>query len=129
MTIDSVFNVLSAGDTAIVIFTRNRQLHILPDGTGFTGSWVLNPARVYSRVVIYNRDDAHDAGGDVSVAEHVDTRAAEEEGRFTVRFRNAERRGRTERDWKDFANTGQNPIRYVEADEHVHAADHPPSRH
>ena len=113
MTIDSMLDMLGAGDTAIVIFTRNRHLFLRPDGTGYTGNWVIDPQRKYARVVIYNRDDGANAGGDVIVATHVDTRGTEEPGRYAVYFRDVVLRGKTEKDWKEFADTGQNPIRYA----------------
>jgi hypothetical protein len=123
MSLDSVFDVLEAGETAIVIFTRERQLVLRPDGTGYTGNWVVDLRRAYSRVVIYNRDKTEDAGGDVILATHVSTQASNEAGRCVVHFRDAVRRGRTAISWKEFADTGQNPVRYVEATEPADAAD------
>lgn len=123
MTINSVRDVLQPGESALVIFTRDRELTLRPDGSGFTGNWVLDPRRRQSRVVIYNRTGANADGGEIISALHWETTASTEPGRFVVAFKNSVLHGRTDKDWKEFAGTGQNPIRYIDATQQDHAAD------
>jgi hypothetical protein len=102
------------GKKAIVIFTRGRMLRLHLDGTGDTGNWKLNPRRKVDLVIIYNQMPTED-GAEIFVARHTSTLPSDEDRRFAVHFANARAHGRTDLRWRDFADTTQNPIRYLEA--------------
>jgi hypothetical protein len=106
-------DLVPPGRTALAVFTRNRHLLVRADGSGESGNWAIDPNRSFDMVILYSRNRSDDAGGEITIADHVETVPSPEAGRFVVRFENAISAGGTLLGWKDFACTGQNPIRYV----------------
>lgn len=112
MNINSFRDILDPRETALLLFTRNKQLEVNEDATGYSGNWILSPNRGYSRIVLYKRDSSS-PGGMILSATHVETKKSAQPRRYRVFFADCVTHGRTNRTWKEFAETGQNPVRYV----------------
>src|SRR5262249_23078430 len=111
--VESLLDVLNPGETALAVFTDGHNLQFNADGTGTSGNWVADPARVVARFVIYLR---HGPAGDLAQvhrADFVGTAISPEPGRIVVNFENAQQVAVTRASWPEFADTGANPVRYV----------------
>ena len=107
--------LLSPGETAIVIFTDGSNFHQAANGSGSTGYWVLDPARKYDKVIIYVRN-ATTQSNDVYVAEKVNVNGPINNGRYELVLQHIHLTGTTDANWREFAelaNGAQNPIRYL----------------
>jgi hypothetical protein len=115
-TINNASSLLSPGETAIVIFTKgkNLELDLEGTGTGTTGNWITNPRRRVDKVIVYRRDPYETSGeSDVFIGEHAGLVGPNENGRYIVKMRGVVCAGTTQRNWYDFADAGTNPIRYL----------------
>lgn len=103
---------IQPGEQVITIFTRGGRFEVHDDHSGYTGNWRINPQRRVDRVIIYHRDET--LGSNTlyigNLAKIVETH---EENRYGLFLEHVQYIGTTHLDWKDFADTGQNPIRYL----------------
>lgn len=106
--------LLPSGSKALVIFTRGNHFRLNGDGTGHSGNWKLDVDREVDHVVLYFRPSTEEKA-EILVARHVSTEPSTEPGRCVVHFAEATRHPATDLNWSQFAETTQNPIRYLEA--------------
>ena len=109
----SATELLSPGETALVIVTDGKNLTDNHDGTGSTGWWVIDPQRKVDRVIIYRRASADETDNDLFTATHDGVDGPREDGRYLIRLLGLTLAGHSDSNWRDFAATRQNPIRYV----------------
>jgi hypothetical protein len=112
-------DLLNAGESAIVLFTRDMYLVFDQDGSGSSGYWRTNPSHHLrpDKVIIYNRPADQALGqAEIYLANYVGAVAAAEatwRGRLVIQFQDAKLIGTTNRNWRDFAEAGANPVRYL----------------
>jgi hypothetical protein len=103
---------LRPGEQLLILFTRGPLLSIdWSDQTGQTGNWVINTQRHIDRVIIYHRDDETQQNT-IYLATYAGVESAEG-GRHRIQLTHIQYAGTTDVSWKTFAETEQNPIRYV----------------
>lgn len=105
-------DLIAENESAIVIFTDGRNFHIERDGSGSTGNWKLDPSREYDTVIIYERDWDGESN-QLYLAVPIDVLESSHEGRYVIQLKNIRSVGTTETNWLEFAEGGQNPIRYM----------------
>lgn len=108
-----IYQVLRPGETALVLFTDGTNLRKTPQGH-VSESWKVDPGKQYDHVVIYCRHGTHNY---VLLAERGDPQARDEHGRHCVDFKATTFLGITNSDWPEFADTQQNPVRYIDRTE------------
>jgi hypothetical protein len=103
---------LQSGETVMVIFTRGGRFDLRADHTGATGNWVIDPNRKIDRVIIYHRnEDTHT--NLLYIGCFIEAERTTENGRYNIHLAHIQYIGKTEIHWKEFAGSGQNPIRYL----------------
>lgn len=106
------------------MFTDGRDLQISQDGSGSTGYWIMNPKRLFDKVIIYKRDRRIPNGGEIYTGIPVQVIPARQaspphnrwpnlDRRFLIGLSNVEPAGITRETWSEFAQTGTNPVRYL----------------
>lgn len=114
---DTIINapqLLTTGQSALVIFTRGGHFHLDEnDKTGSSGNWVIRPVVMCDKVIIYLRQS--DANR-VYIADFVGTRCSNEDKRHIVLFRNTHLAGMTASNWRQFANGSQQPAQRIVKD-------------
>lgn len=112
--IDSALDLLQSGESAIVIFTDGRDFQHSRDGSGETGNWVMNSKRPFDKVIIYRRDQKSGAN-EVWTATPVGVipAPAHSPGRYVIKLSSVKLEGTSDEKWPSFAQTGENPIRYL----------------
>jgi transposase-like protein len=110
-----VSDVLNPKETAIVLFTRGMYLEIRDNKTGSSGNWVVDPDKEIEKIVIYRRDENTTIQrNDIYLGDYVWPEGPLEDGkRYRIHFKNLERVGYTENNWKDFADGSANPVKYI----------------
>ncbi len=111
--IQAARDLLKPGESAIVVFTHGPQLLIGPDDSGSTGNWKIRPSWNINRVVIYVRQTRHSAILNIWLADFVKITDSPQLGRSVVHFKNAAEVGQTAVNWRDFAQTWANPVRFI----------------
>ena len=104
-------DIIKPGENVMVIFTHGYLFQIHDDKTGLTGEWKINPNRHVDRVIIYHRDD--EMKNTVYVADRVGVEPAQREGRYNIQLAHVQYVGTTSLNWREFAETTQNSIRYL----------------
>ena len=100
-------------ENVIVIFTHG--LHFIlneDDNTGSTGEWDINPNRSVNRVIIYLRNEQTHTNT-LYIANHAGVEPADRKGRHNIQLTHVQYIGATSANWKEFAETDANPIRYL----------------
>jgi hypothetical protein len=110
-TIERARDLLQAGETAVVIFTRGSNFQIHADGTGVTGYWKVMPQGDVDQVIVYHRQP--DKTNKVYTAKPVAVRGPDEEDRYSIELSAVQQVGSTEAKWFQFAETQANPVRYL----------------
>ncbi|GAB6268651.1 hypothetical protein DS62_04850 [Smithella sp. SC_K08D17] len=92
-----------------ILFLNNLTLSNV--GISESGIWKLNMTRMIgvTKVVVYYR---HDNINEIIVGDYLGTRDSKIQGRHYIKFKII-RRCQTLNNWKDFCNTGSNPVRYT----------------
>jgi predicted transcriptional regulator len=110
-----VSELLNPKETAIVLFTRGMYLEIRDNKTGSSGNWVVDPNKKVEKIVIYLRDENTTIlRNDIYLGDYVWPEGPLEDGkRYRIHFKNLERVGYTENNWKDFADGSANPVKYI----------------
>ena len=116
MNIDHASNLLSPGESAIVLFTReppgrsDDKFHIRPDKSGWSGNWARIGNYQADKVIIYYRPPSRGPNyGEIFMARYEDTVPSPLPGRYRIRFQGMEQVGTTTQNWPDFAGKGQTP--------------------
>ena len=107
-------SLLEAGQTAVAVFTKGSNLNLNADGTGTTGDWKVRGDLDVDKVIIYHRRDQD--SNEIYLADFDGVTEAGE-GRRTIHFVNAMLKDSTGKSWKEFAATGQSPVKYIRAQE------------
>ena len=105
-------DLLREREEALVLFTTGVDLDISSDGTGLTGKWKVDPERVPDRIILYVRPEGSDSA-DILSAFNTGVAQSEIEGRIFIFLSNIANVGSTNANWIEFAEGGQNPVRYI----------------
>lgn len=103
---------VQAGEQMMVIFTRGGRFELRSDHTGSTGNWVIDTKRHIDRGMVYHRDGSSNKNK-IYLASFVAATPTDEEGRYNVELAHIQYAGESELNWKDFADTGTYPVRYI----------------
>ncbi len=102
---------IKPGESMIVIYTDGNHLEFGEDNTGISGYWAIAPGRSVDRVLIYQRDKETNTNT-LYIANHDGVKPVGE-GRSQIGLAHVQYVGKTELNWLDFAEGGQNPVRYL----------------
>ena len=103
---------IKPGESVIVIFTHGMHFDFYDDKTGSTGQWKIDPNRRVDRVIIYDRNDEMNTNT-LYIANYAGVEPADREGRYNIQLTHVQYIGTTSANWVEFAEGGQNPIRYL----------------
>lgn len=103
---------IKPGENVVVIFTHGMHFDLDDDNTGSTGQWVIDSNRRLDRVILYRRDDDKDLNT-LYIANYAGIEPATREGRYDIQLTHVQYIGTTSKNWPEFAEGGQNPIRYL----------------
>ena len=103
---------IKPGENVIVIFTHGIHFDLRDGNTGSTGQWNIDPNRPVDRVIIYHRNDEMNTNT-LYIANHAGVEPADREGRYNIQLTHVQYIGTTSTTWVEFAEGGQNPIRYL----------------
>lgn len=103
---------IKPGENVVVVFTHGRHFVLYDDNTGSTGRWIIDPTRAVDRVILYQRDDEKTTNT-LYIANYAGVKPADREGRYDIQLAHIQYVGTTPTNWIEFANGGQNPIRYL----------------
>lgn len=111
--INCASDLLDAGESAIVLFTKGMHLVFNSDGSGSSGYWHTKPNHhlPLDKVIIYNRPP--EQGAEIYLANYDSAEESTRPDRLVVHFRNWEIAGTSNRNWHEFADTGTFPVRYL----------------
>jgi putative restriction endonuclease len=110
---ESATELLNPGETALVVFTKGRHLTDKRDGTGSTGWWKINPQHKVDSVIVYRRMSDDQTDNDLYVGKPDSIEGPREDGRYLVRLQNFKFAGRAIVNWRKFAATHTQALRYV----------------
>ena len=115
---NTVYEIIEKTERTIALFTTHDEwssnLVFNSDRTGFTGDWKIRLQNNIEIVVIYHR-----IGGvnNIYKADIVNIEGPlpvhEDTNRYRIHFSNCKNFGTTESNWSVFADTGTNPVRYL----------------
>ncbi|MCT7964079.1 hypothetical protein NG791_25710 [Laspinema sp. D1] len=103
---------IKPNESAVVIFTHGEKFVIHEDNTGLTGEWKISPNRTVERVILYHRDDEKNTNS-LYIGNYAGAEPSTLEGRYNIRLTHLQYIGLTSLNWIEFAEGGQNPIRYL----------------
>ena len=114
MEIKEAKDLVKDNDLAVVVFTKGTDFYYDAIGSGETGNWVVDPEVLenVNRVIIYLRDEK-DKLNRIFLGNYAGCRKSPIANRHIIRFSKLTEVGITNSNWKDFANSGQNPVSYV----------------
>ena len=101
-----------------MVFTRGPEF-THRGAAGKTGDWIIDPARNVDWVIVYHRDGADGGaiwrGRPSGIVGPVPPSARHPKGkpRYRVSLVGLRLVGRTQEDWRSFAETWTNPVRYI----------------
>jgi hypothetical protein len=103
---------IKPSESVVVVFTHGLHFVLGDDNTGQTGQWAIDPSRAVDRVILYHRDDEKNTNT-LYIANHAGVKSADREGRYDIQLTHIQYVGTTSTNWVEFADGGQNPIRYL----------------
>jgi len=103
---------IKPGENILVIFTHGIHFELHDDSTGSTGEWEIDATRPVDRVIIYHRNDELKTNT-LYIANHAGVEPANRQGRHNIQLTHVQYIGVTSKNWLEFAEGGQNPIRYL----------------
>lgn len=103
---------IKPGENVVVVFTHGEHFVLHDDNTGSTGEWKIDPNHKIDRVIIYHRDDEKNINN-LYIANHAGAEPADREKRYNIRLAHVQYIGATSTNWIEFAEGGQNSIRYL----------------
>ena len=106
--------VINRSQSAIAVFTRGMHLEIRSNNTGYSGNWVVDPDKEIDKIVLYKRDEnVTPPVNEIMMADYVWGEGPLEGGRrYRIHFKNLEKIGVTDCNWKEFTDGGANPVQY-----------------
>jgi len=107
---------LILGEKALVVFTHGLNLKIRPDGTGTSGNWIIDPRRRADKIIIYRRNTSDiETTNEIFIGQQngISGPTPDDDRRYIVAFIDLKRVGTTDMNWKEFAETGSAPVRYL----------------
>jgi hypothetical protein len=105
-------NLVHKNESAIVLFTRGPEFRIEDDKTGSTGEWKMSRERQFIKVIIYLRG-ADIRSNDLYIADPTGITDGRHKGRYVIKLKNIRHVGTTDKNWYEFAEGGQSPVRYI----------------
>ncbi len=110
MSLVKAVDLVDPWDKTVAIFTHGRNMKINPDGTGYSGKWVISEERLEGtkKVILYLRNE----GGEnqLYVGNYIGNHQSDEPRRLVVNFSGLKPVGTTDLNWLRFAEKGQSPI-------------------
>ncbi len=103
---------MKPGEQIVAVFTHGHCFVLNDDNTGSTGEWNIAQNRPVDRVIIYCRNDEMNTNT-LYIANYGSVKPAALEGRYNIQLTHVQYIGTTSKNWIDFAEGGQNPIRYL----------------
>jgi len=112
----SINNILNKGERAVAVFTTHDEwssnLKFNPDGTGYTGDWVLRKDPNVEVVFIYHRVESGNRIHKAKITSIEGPLAKHKRKRYRIHFCDSKYLGNTDETWSDFADCGANPVKY-----------------
>jgi hypothetical protein len=108
-------DLIKPGEVGVAVFTRGEHFVHKPDGSGFTGNWVINTHRKIDKVIIY-KQDAKGKQHEIYVGDFVGITDSEDLGRHKIEMINIKPKDHTNLNWNEFTGTKPgaiNPIKYI----------------
>lgn len=107
-------DVLTAGQKAVVVFTRGEKLGFDDGGYGGTGNWKTNLTRLETvdKVIIYLRENGQ-SGGRIYMGNYVAYAPSPQPDRYIIYFSHLKEVGSTTSTWPEFGSYGQTPVAFV----------------
>ncbi len=122
-TINTAISLLRHGETAVVLNTDGELLEFKDGVPVRSGNWKISRRRIedsrVSKVIIYQRDpDRTHQRNEVYVADYAGVEPADANtrygpGRYVVKMKSTRHVGSTRLNWREFAETFQNPVRFL----------------
>jgi hypothetical protein len=113
MAIDFLDAVVPKGNRAICVFTKQiEHLDLREDDVSKSGIWKVKKSKMkgIQTVVIYRRNTDIN---EIILGDYVGLKDSKITDRFYLIFKNYQKVGHTINNWKEFAKTGSNPIKYL----------------
>ncbi len=105
-------NFIKPNESVIVFLTHSHHLFLQNNQTGLTGEWTINPNFFVDRVIIYYLNDETNTNT-LYIANYAGVEAVDIEGQYNIKLTHVQYIGTTSANWIEFAEGGQNPIRYL----------------
>lgn len=105
-------DLIKPGESVIAIFTHGIHFDFRDGNTGSTGQWKIDPNHSVDRVILYHRNDEMNTNT-LYIANYAGVEPADRGGRYTIQLTHVQYIGTTSTNWVEFAEGGQNPIRYL----------------
>ena len=103
---------IKTGEKVMVVFTHGIHFEIHDDNTGSTGWWKADINNIIDRVLIYYRNDKLNTN-ELYIANHAGVKESDADGRRNIKLEHIQCVGVTSHNWKEFAETDANPVRYL----------------
>jgi hypothetical protein len=105
-------DLIGSDERAVALCTSGEHFHVYKDDTGETGHWPIGKTQEFDKVIVFHTKE--DGNNDVWIGDYVIRLfTVPEEGRYKLILKNCRHLGSTTNNWKTFANTNQNPVRYI----------------
>ena len=109
---------LIPGEKALVVFTDGLNLTIRPDGTGTSGNWIVNPHRRADKIIIdpvaYSTETRITNEIFMGQQNGIIGPTPDDDRRYiSWHFIDLKHVGTTDMNWKEFAETGSAPVKYL----------------
>jgi len=106
--------LVSPGEKAFVVFTRDMHFEYDNSGKGFTGYWVAgtNSIERIDKVIIYVKN-LITGNNEIYSGKYSHWTKSPEEGRKNIWFTDLEFKGLTDSSWFDFGGNGWSPTFYI----------------
>ena len=110
----TVFDAILPNQRAIVVISRGDKFTFDNYGTGETGNWLVDPNKIkmIEKVLVYLRKPG-ESGGRIYIGEYTGYRPSDEKGRTIITFSKLIEVCQTKSNWYKFAQTGPNPVRFI----------------
>lgn len=110
--------LLAPGESALVLRTDGRGLTDNHNGTGSTGWWRIGPKRSFDTVIIFRQASKDGADNDVFIGKRDRVEGPIKNTgyrgvRYLVHLHDFKHAGQTFSNWRTFADTHQNPTRFI----------------
>ncbi|MEP6757157.1 MAG: hypothetical protein ABJA67_16755 [Chthonomonadales bacterium] len=117
--INKATELLSPGESAVVVLTDGRLFQWNSDDTGTSGNWKFNPnGHQIVKVIVYYKFENQPVS-DILIGNFEGTVAPQSsddyktDGRLVIKMSSLQKIGITRVNWKTFADAGANPVRFL----------------